>query len=250
LERLERLADDADREVRELADRALVASGGRRQSPRMLRALSGGEDAARRSALESLERVYRVEFGRLGFGGVPAEKLLADWAGWVRDCWPLSEAQCLERAARAAGSRLRGEAVLALAAGAAPAADRAALKGLAGELAGALDPAVRAPAAAALVLLGERRGRELILADLASAEWPARYAACRAAAFLAPGEAGEPLAGLLADQSSAIRAEAHRALCRLAGRDLGFEPEGPAERRAAQQLKWLEWARSAAAGRR
>ncbi|HOX06052.1 MAG TPA: HEAT repeat domain-containing protein [Planctomycetota bacterium] len=246
LDRLERLTADPDGEVRELASRALVACGGRRESARMLRALSATDPESRAAALGSLERVYLVEFGRPGLGGVTAERLAADWARWVRDCGPLADRACLERAADAAGSRLRGEALLALA----EAARAEGLKPVAAWAASAEklsadpDPAVRSPAAAALHLLGVRRGLGVVLIDLASAEWPARYAACRAAAHLGAAEVGPALAERLADDSAAIRAEAHRSLCRLAGRDLGFDPEAGREARAAQQERWAEWART------
>jgi len=246
VERLEGLAGDSDPDVRELADRALVASGGKRQSARMLRALAEGDQAGRLAALASLERIYRVDLGRPGFGGVPVEKLGADWARWVRDCWHLSEAGALERAARAPGSRLKGEALLALVLLTGPERAGPAARELAGELAVSEDPGVRNPAAAALCLMGEPRGRGVILADLASSEWPARHAACRAAAHLRPADAAAALAGLLGDESAAIRCEAHRSLCALAGRDLGFDPDAPAAARAAQQRKWAEWAGSVA----
>lgn len=245
IERLEALAGDGDRDVRALAASALVASGGRKQASRMLAALAGGAEPLEQSAaLASLERVYRVEFGRPGPGGVGREKLAAEWSAWVREAGTLSDAVLLERAARSAGSRLRGEALLALVIGGSPNSRTLAVRALAGDLFASADPAVREPAAAALALLGDARGHDALLRDLASGEWPVRFAACRAAVHLEPADVAGSLAALLGDTSAAIRAEAHRALVRLAGRDLGFDPDGPAAVRSTMQARWLDWSRN------
>jgi hypothetical protein len=169
------------------------------------------------------------------------------WGRWVRACGDLSPCERYWLAAERSDSLLRGEALLELVRteGATSRALRRAGE-LAGEMAAAADARVRAPACAAVWLLGEAAGAEKLLADLASADWPARFAACRAAAAVREPRVVRALARLLGDESSAIRAAAYRSLVEIRGAAGAepFDPEAPPERRGPARAAWKRWADS------
>lgn len=243
--RLHELVRDRDEHVAGLAFRALVRRGGRGAASYMLAALGGEDRVLAGLAVDSLERVYRVELGRPRFGALPSEELLGEWKQWVRACRGSKAHHLYWLAAERRDSRLRGEALLELVrAGPGPGAVGRRAGKLAAEMVKSSDARVRAPAAAALWLLGERRGRDLLLKELASRDWPARYAACRAAGRLRHPDAVDALVVLLGDESAAIRDAAHRSLraMRTGGPAIGFDPEGPPAERGAKQALWKKWA--------
>jgi HEAT repeat protein len=245
-ERLWRLARDRDEHVARLASRVLVRRGGQASAALMLEVLGGRSPGQARVALDSLERVYLVEFGRPGFAALPTPQLVDQWSRWVKVCADLEPHERFWLAAERRSSALRGEAVLAMIRERG-ADERCRRRGrsLAAGLASSSEVRVRAPACAALFLLGRESARERLLRDLTGGDWPARYHACRAAAFVPRRDVALALVALLADDSAAIRAQAHRSLLALRGGEGPvFDPEGAADARARARALWKKWAES------
>jgi HEAT repeat protein len=243
--RLHELARDRDRHTADLAFGALVRGGSFAAAGHMLEALGRRDRTLAGVALESLERVYRVELGRPRFGALPSAELIGEWTRWVRACRNLRPVERLWLAAERKDSRLRGEATLALVRHPAAGVDaRRRAATLAAAMVRSDDVRVRPPACAALWQLGDASGREKLLEDLASRDWPRRYAACRAAAFVRDRRVALMLVGLLGERSAAMRVAAHRSLLTIRGRgeDPGFDPEGPPEGRRRAAALWKKWA--------
>jgi HEAT repeat protein len=242
--RLRILSADRDAHVSERAFRALVRRGGPGSAPHMLRALGGEDVALARVALDSLERIYVVEFGRPAFGAGPSKQLERIWTRWSKECRDLAIHERYWLAAERRDSRLRGQAVLELVRS--PKADERARRRaatLAAGMAAGKDVRVRAPACAALWRLGQAAGAAKLLADLGSAEWPSRYYACRAAGTVRSRDVALALVRLLGDETAAIRAAAHRSLQKLRGAPgPAYDPEAPVAARRAAQALWKKWA--------
>jgi hypothetical protein len=243
---LRRLALDRDEEIARRARRALVARGGLLDAGLMVEALAGPDAGLSRAALESLERIYRVEFGRPGLGLRPGPELIRRWRVWVRECRDLATHERWWLAAERRDSQLRGAAVLELVRD--PGSGTRALA-RAAELAAAMasdsDARVRAPACAALHLLGRPGGAGRLLADLASRDWPSRYYAALAAAAVRTAKVATALAALLEDETSALRAAAHRSLVALRGEPgPAYDPDSPPPARRAARALWTKWAAS------
>ncbi len=243
--RLQVLSTDRDAHVSDQACRALVRRGGVSAAQHMLRALQDEDVALAREALDSLERVYAVEFGRPALGAGPSKQLAGIWTKWSRECADLTVHERYWLAAERGDSQLRGQAVLELVCSSdANSRARRRAATLAAGMSASEDVRVRAPACAALWRLGKTGGTEKLLADLGSGDWPSRYYACRAAGAVRSRDVAEALVRLLGDETVAIRAAAIRALQELrgaAGPD--YDPEAPPVQRRAAQALWKKWAK-------
>ena len=92
------------------------------------------------------------------------------------------------------------------------------------------DPDVRGAAAAALGMIGDRRGVEALIAALDDEEWPVRSAAAHALGTIGDEAAIGALSALLSDEEEGVRGAAASSLEDITGVHLG-EDAGA----------WREW---------